>query len=70
VVSHHPADGKAYNLAGVRWIPCPQQTRGVTCDACRLCFDADGLRDRGTGIAFAVHGSSGKRALRVIQETT
>ena len=69
IVASHPADGKAYVAHGVRWIPCPEQTRGIQCVECRLCWDADGLRQRKSGIAFAVHGGTKKRALRVLQET-
>lgn len=67
VVDAHPADGRAWERDGVTWIPCPQQTRGVQCTACRLCWDADGLYERRHGIAFAAHGAGKSRALTVIQ---
>lgn len=58
-VAHHTSD-RATVLHGVEWIPCPNQTRGVTCTECRLCWSAD-LRERnGQGIAFAAHGEKGK----------
>lgn len=63
VTGPHPADGKAYERDGVTWIPCPNQTRGRTCEQCRLCWDAESLRSRRTGIAFAAHG----RPRRVLQ---
>jgi hypothetical protein len=66
VVAEHPADGKAFTEGGIRWIPCVEQTRGVKCEDCRLCWDAEALRARGAGITFAVHGNK-KRALRVIR---
>src|SRR5262245_23835716 len=31
VVTELPADGRAFDRDGVRWIPCPEQTRGVQC---------------------------------------
>lgn len=62
VVHAHPKDGRSWRSHGVTWIPCPEQTRGVACIKCRLCFDADALKERRTGIAFAVHGNGAKRA--------
>lgn len=53
--SHRSA--KAFVENGIRWIPCPQQTRGIGCTDCRLCFDADALFARRAGIAFAAHGA-------------
>ena len=49
------ADDKAYKLPGTQVVvtPCVQETRGVPCVDCRLCFDADRLN---TVIGFAVHG--------------
>jgi hypothetical protein len=70
VVPEHTSD-KARIERGIRWIPCPAQTReNVTCSSCRLCFDADTLRARNAGISFAAHGSGVKkvrRRLAVIQ---
>lgn len=51
--------------ARVRVVPCPNQTQGVTCDECRLCFNADALQARRAVISFAAHGA---RA-RVIRDT-
>jgi len=70
VVPEHPSD-KAYTLPGsdVKWIPCPNQTRGVGCTDCRLCFNADRLHRDGFGITFAAHGikkETIKRHLKVI----
>jgi hypothetical protein len=54
---------KAWTEDGMRWIPCPAQTRDdVTCDSCRLCWDDSKLRGIGAGIAFEAHGSAHKRA--------
>lgn len=71
VVPEHLSD-KAYLLdrSDTKWIPCPAQTRGVGCSDCRLCFNADRLRDGNFGIAFAAHGAKKtniKRHLTVIK---
>lgn len=71
VVPEHISE-KAYTLAGsdTKWIPCPNQTRDVTCNKCGLCFNADRLYNSNMGIAFAAHGSKKgdlKRRLNVIK---
>lgn len=71
VVPEHKSE-KAYLLDGsdVKWIPCPNQTRGVGCTDCRLCFDADRLFDGNFGISFAAHGvmkDQMKRHLKVVK---
>jgi hypothetical protein len=68
IVTEH-ASPKAFVRNGVRWIPCPAQTREIGCTDCRLCFDADALYARRAGIAFAAHGAKRndvKRKLPVI----
>lgn len=55
VVDTHDSAKRWTDSQGTRWIPCPEQTRGVQCVRCRLCFDATYLRDTRTGIAFAKH---------------
>lgn len=55
VVEMHDSPKAWKDAHGRRWIPCPEQTRGVTCSKCRLCFNADYLRDTRSGIAFAKH---------------
>jgi hypothetical protein len=68
VVQTFPSE-KAFKVeeSDVSWIPCPQQTKGVSCSDCRLCFNADRLRDNDMGIAFAVHGSGSKKAVRKLK---
>ena len=70
VVPEHSPDGKAFTDAdGNRWLPCPEQTKGVPCDKCRLCWNADRLASTGSGIAFAAHGvktESMKRRLTLL----
>lgn len=66
VVSSFPNGKRAWDEAGVRWIPCPAQTHeDVRCVDCKLCWDAPSLRARGAGIAFEAHGGTAKRAARV-----
>ena len=38
-------------------VPCPQETRAVTCRDCGLCPDDGRLRSAGLVIAFQAHGS-------------
>lgn len=62
VTESHPADGKAYTRAdGVKVIPCPNQTRDVTCVQCGLCMNAGKLHAMRAAIAFAAHGVAKKR---------
>lgn len=58
VVDAFPSE-KAFELKGsdIKWIPCPNQTRDVSCQDCGLCMKADWLHESNKGIAFAVHGS-------------
>lgn len=56
VVPEHPSD-RLYELEGEKLLPCPEQTRGVTCVECRLCMRDDYLRESNITIAFAAHGS-------------
>jgi hypothetical protein len=61
------ASDKAWFEGGIRWIPCPAQTRDdVTCDSCRLCWNDDKLRAIGAGVAFEAHGSAKKKAAEAV----
>ena len=69
VVNEHPADGRAYKAITaddphneVRVIPCPEQTRGIKCTDCRLCWDDSKLLAGSSVIAFAAHGAGAKKA--------
>jgi len=56
---------KAFVADGIRWIPCPAQTKDkVTCQDCKLCHNVDKLVERNAGIAFAVHGVQKNKAKR------
>jgi hypothetical protein len=49
----------AYPIDGTTVVPCPNQTRGVTCRDCGLCRDDERLRSAGLVIAFQAHGTGG-----------
>lgn len=68
VVSEFPNGDRAWVEGGIKFIPCPEQTRGVTCDKCRLCFDDKKLSERKSAIAFRAHSLVKKRTLNVLQE--
>lgn len=57
VVKKFPSNSdKAFKTSGMKFVPCPAQTRsGTTCASCRLCFDDRALFKRKTGVAFAEH---------------
>ena len=63
VVSEYPNGRKAWKLeTGATAIPCPQTTdAAVSCAQCRLCWNADALRERNAVIAFEAHGSQAKK---------
>jgi hypothetical protein len=64
VVDKH-LEERRHHRGGIDLLPCPQETRGVTCAECRLCMDAGRLRDEGLTIAFAVHGSPASKSKAV-----
>jgi hypothetical protein len=67
VVGEHE-DDKMYRKEGLKVLPCVNQTRGISCADCRLCFDAERLHGKGMVIAFAAHGSRKSRVLSVLDE--
>jgi hypothetical protein len=47
--------------SNIKWIPCPAQTHSdVTCEKCKLCFNAKKLAKQYSGIAFEAHGVRAK----------
>lgn len=68
VVADFPNGPRAWFEDELRIIPCPEQTLGVTCDECQLCFNDTALLDRNAVVAFKAHGQTKKRALKVLQE--
>ena len=65
VVDKHEGD-RAYQVDGVKVIPCPNQTRDVKCSECGLCMNDKVLHDQLAVVAFAVHGVGKRKALKVI----
>ncbi|MFY4731185.1 DUF7227 family protein [Nitrospira sp. BLG_2] len=58
---------KAYSVGKYKVIPCPNQTKHITCDQCRLCMDDKRLRDNKLIIGFEPHGACrNKIALTVL----
>jgi hypothetical protein len=57
-----PVTGSKLPCAGVRVLPCPWQTRRVSCRDCRLCWDDGRLLACGLTIGFEAHGAGAARA--------
>lgn len=65
-------DTRMFPLPGTDFkiMPCPAETKGKTCNQCRLCMNSEWLRQRKIVIGFSIHGRDAaktKRHLRVIQ---
>lgn len=54
---------KAYDLDGLKVIPCPAQVRETNCTKCRLCMGSISLLDKGAVIGFIPHGAKKKSVL-------
>jgi hypothetical protein len=63
VVTSHDGDRATNNEHDQKVIPCPNQTRGLSCQDCGLCWV-----DHPGAISFAVHGTGTKRVLKVLGE--
>lgn len=61
-VARFPRAARAWRAGDLRIVPCPQQTRGVPCVACGLCWRAR----PGTAIAFEAHGARAEKARRML----
>lgn len=73
IVSHHQTD-KAYALhspdgkeSGFTGIPCPAETKGVTCETCKLCLRGEWLHESKRVILFTPHGSRKGKLKELIQ---
>jgi len=65
VVGSFPKKDKAFFAEGIRWIPCPAQTKeNSTCADCKLCTNVDKLVARKAGIAFEAHGAQKNKVKR------
>lgn len=65
IVSKFKQDG-LYEEDGLKILPCPNQTRDVTCVECRLCMDDTRLHEKGITIGFTPHGSRFKVVQRLL----
>ena len=68
VVDQHTSDRAYVTEDGIKLVPCPNQTKGVTCAQCKLCWKDKWLRAARTVITFAAHGSR-KRAVADVVRT-
>lgn len=55
-----PKDGKAQVINGIKVVPCPYESRGISCIQCRLCLD--GKLDKRVAIGFKIHGQDFERS--------
>jgi hypothetical protein len=51
---------------GVKYLPCPNQTRGRKCTECRLCWNDKRLHKEGISIAFSAHGNRTRMAKETV----
>ena len=58
VVPEYLNGDRAYQACVFRIVPCPYETRGVTCANCRLCMRPEGLKATGAVIAFKSHATN------------
>jgi len=56
---------KRYSKDGVDIVVCPNQTSGLTCSQCKLCFK----KDRKFTVAFKAHAASRKKISKRIEES-
>ena len=59
---------RAYQAGDVRIIPCPYETRGVTCSNCRLCMRPDSLKATRAVIAFKSHASKAGLVTEIVRK--
>jgi hypothetical protein len=55
VVSEFPSE-KLYSENGINILPCPNQTKGITCVDCKLCMNDEHLKNTKITIGFKTHG--------------
>lgn len=51
----------AYDYGGLKLLPCPWQTRGITCKDCKICLDDERLRKNEIVVGFTAHGAGAKK---------
>ena len=57
---------KAIVEDGITYVPCVEQTKGITCVECRLCFDDVGLLEKKIVIVFELH-TAAKKAFAALE---
>jgi len=57
---------KTFTEDGVTYVPCVEQTKGITCVECRLCFDDARLLKKKIVIVFELH-TAAKKAFAALE---
>lgn len=75
IVPAFPANGRAFDVDGIKVIPCPNQVqkaagnpRPIQCVDCRLCLDDKALLARKAVIGFEPHGTKRSALLAVLAQ--
>jgi len=58
----------AAGVGNWRVLPCPYETRGVTCVKCRMCLGEVDLRKAELAIGFGVHGKGAAKAAQALTQ--
>jgi hypothetical protein len=68
VLDGHFKGDKAWKdeATGLKVLPCPENTRGIPCSSCKMCMNDSYLRDSGTAIAVAAHGSQKQKVVNTL----
>jgi hypothetical protein len=67
VVEQHESPKAVELPGGFKGVPCVEQTKGVRCTDCRLCFDAPRLFREKLAILFAAHGLGENKVKAVLR---
>jgi len=57
---------KAFTEDGITYVPCVEQTKGITCVECRLCLDDKKLLEKKIVIVFELH-TAAKKAFAALE---
>lgn len=66
VVAKFDSD-KLYVKDGEKLLPCPSQTKGITCSQCKLCTNDTHLRKAKISIAFEAHGVRKEKVKKMLE---
>ena len=58
---------KLYKKDGVSILPCREQTNGIQCVNCKLCFNVEKLKKHNITIGFEAHGINKKKVIESIK---